>query len=193
MPEIVDNAGLFISPWSSSYFLGSVRGIALSPLLPRALVDGSAPPGLFSIDNNSLAYYLLVCDVATNAVRVFDPDSGTFMFSIYVPSPIQVVFPSRYYKHGESTVTANGAIARAFETPYIYVTSKEDGMAYLVRFSSRTPPLSGARATGVIGTREIIGNDPNGYNGNGNDHLTRLYAITKSVPLHGASGLYEYP
>lgn len=193
MPDIAYNAGLFISPWSSNYFLGSVRGIALSPLLPRALVDGSAPPGLFSIDNSSLAYYLLVCDVATNAVRVFDPDSGNFMFSIYIPSPIQVLFPSRYYKHGESTVTANGAIARAFDTPYIYVTSKEDGMAYLVRFSSRTPPLSGGRTAGITGSREIVDGDHNGYSVNNNEHVTRLYAITKSVPLHGASGLYEYP
>lgn len=152
------HAGLFASSWSDRYALTSVRGMALSPKLPRSLVMGDAAAAAAEAEASSAdaqvgkqERYLLVCDVAANAVHVFHSESGEWLFDLSVPSPIQVVFPVRYTtatgaaaaaavstasgSTGEVTAEANRNRAGEWETPYVYVTSKEDAAVYLVRFA----------------------------------------------------------
>lgn len=178
--DIPDSSGLFASSWSSSYSMSSVRGLTISPLLPRALVEGGAPSGIFAVTNESTMYYLLVCDVSSNTVHVFDPESGERLFGLNVPSPIQVMFPSRYYIGDSSSlpVSAAGVPTQRFDVPYIYVTSKEDGMAYMVRFSSHQ---GNANTNGMQG----------GAMGEDFIRAHRLYTINHPTPLHAASGIYE--
>ncbi|KPA80103.1 hypothetical protein ABB37_05103 [Leptomonas pyrrhocoris] len=181
VPEKVpDNAGLFASSWSSAYSMSSVRGLTISPFLPRSLVEEGNSAGVFSVSNSSMMYYLLVCDATGNTVHVFNAETGERLFGINVPSPIQVMFPSRYYADNAETpfVRGNGAMVRRFEVPYIYVTSKDDGLAYMVRFG---PHLTSATTNGQQrGTfaEEYI-------------RAHRLYTINRPVPLHAASGIYE--
>ncbi|KAG5490047.1 hypothetical protein JKF63_00166 [Porcisia hertigi] len=180
--SISNDAGLFASSWSSSYSMSSVRGITVSPLLPRALIESGAPPGIFAVANDTMMYYLLVCDVSGNTVHVFDPDNGERLFGLSVPSPIQVMFPSRYYTADSSSlsVSAAGVLMQRFEVPYIYVTSKEEGMAYMVQFSS------------YQGTATNNGMQANIF---GDDFMRahRFYTINRPNPLHAASGIYENP
>lgn len=177
---VQSNAGLFVSSWSRQYSLSSVRGLAISPRLPKSLVDGSAPPGLFSVDGNeTMAYYLLVCDLAMNMVHVFNPDTGDHLFDIPVPAPIQVVFPARFYRELQESVSLNGGRVYEYEMPYIYVTSKDDGMAYMVPFTSHTSSIQSA------GKADIFSEEFS--------HTHRLYSITRHTPLHAASGLCEHP
>ncbi|KAG5463998.1 hypothetical protein LSCM1_00177 [Leishmania martiniquensis] len=180
--DITDNAGLFASSWSASYSMSSVRGLTISPLLPRALVEGADSPGLFAVTNESMMYYLLVCDVSRNTVHVFDAESGERLFGLNVPSPIQVMFPSRYYSDDSSSlsVSAAGVLMRKYDVPYFYVTSKEEGMAYMVRFSSHQ---GNSNANGMLGS---------GF-GDRAARAHRLYTINRPIPLHAASGIYENP
>ncbi|KAG5489315.1 hypothetical protein GH5_00183 [Leishmania sp. Ghana 2012 LV757] len=180
--SITDNAGLFASSWSSSYSMSSVRGLTISPQLPRTLVEGGDSPGVFAVTNESMMYYLLVCDVSRNTVHVFDAESGERLFGLSVPSPIQVMFPSRYYISDSSSLSVSpaGVLMRNFDVPYIYVTSKEDGMAYMLRFSSRE------------GNPNNNGMQDNAF-GEGLIRAHRLYTINRPLPLHAASGIYENP
>jgi hypothetical protein len=180
--KVPDNAGLFASSWSSAYSMSSVRGLTISPFLPRSLVEEGNGAGIFSISNVSMMYYLLVCDVAGNTIHVFDAETGDRLFGISVPSPIQVMFPSRYYTSNVAThfVSGNGVLMQRFEVPYIYVTSKDDGLAYMVRFSARqNPSNNNGQQRGVFGEDFI--------------RAHRLYTINRPVPLHAASGIYENP
>ncbi|CAJ1012654.1 hypothetical protein Q4I28_007967 [Leishmania naiffi] len=177
--DITDSSGLFASPWSSTYSMSSVRGLTISPLLPRTLVEGGASSGVFTVTNESMMYYLLVCDVLSSTVHVFDLESGERLFGLNVPSPIQVMFPSRYYVGDSSpSVSADGVLMKRFDVPYIYVTSKEDGIAYMVRFSSRQ------------GNTISNGMQGNGF-GEGFIQAQRLYMINRPTSLHAASGIYE--
>lgn len=180
--SIPDNAGLFASSWSAAYTMSSVRGLALSPLLPRSLIEGAAPPGVFAVTNESMACYLLVCDVSGNVVHVFNPETGDHLFGINVPSPIQVMFPSRYYSGRDTSfsVTSGGLMTQRFDVPFIYVTSKDDGMAYMVRFA---PHQSANNANGMQGNTF----------GDNFIRAHRLFTITRPSPLHSASGIYENP
>ncbi|XP_050340972.1 uncharacterized protein LOC126767547 [Bactrocera neohumeralis] len=117
--KIPENAGLLVSaaeqPWSTA----ALRRI-------------------FTMDNTTtMSYYLLVCDIVTNVVHVFDPDSGKRLFGLWVPSPVQVLFLDVSMKK-RSSQTAGGAKVIQVEQPYIFVSSKEDAMTYMVRFSSRS-------------------------------------------------------
>nr|CCC93759.1 conserved hypothetical protein [Trypanosoma congolense IL3000] len=161
--------GLFASSWSGEYTMLSVRGLAISPPLPRALVEQSAPAGSFATQNGLLARYLVVCDVALNKVLVFDADTGAFVFALSVPSPVQVSFPSQYYKPIEPT-------ASYFDVPHVYVTSKEDGMVYLV-------PFVGAPQSPMAMHEFDV---PHQYH-------TRIYPVTSPTFMHAASGIYENP
>ncbi|GET93244.1 hypothetical protein, conserved [Leishmania tarentolae] len=175
--DIPDSSGVFASSWSSSYSMSSVRGLTISPLLPRSLVEGGAPSGMFAVTNESMMYYLLVCDVSSNTVHVFDSESGERLFGLNVPSPIQVMFPRRYHMGNLSLVaSAAGAPMQHFDVPYIYVTSKEDGMAYMVRFSSHQGNTNNMQG-GAFGEDFI--------------RAHRLYTINHPIPLHAASGIYE--
>lgn len=176
--DIPSNAGLFATSLSSTYTLSSVRGIAISPKLPRSLVDGSTGSGLFSVQDNSMAYYLLVCDVAGSMIHVFDPDTGERLFGLGVPSPIQVMFPARYYQNEGTVLSSEGTEVRRFEAPYIYVTSKDDGMAYMLRFSSHVSAPNGFGAPGEVYDETFI-------------RTHRLYAITTPKSLHAVSGIFE--
>ncbi|KAL7694945.1 hypothetical protein NQL31_004141 [Lotmaria passim] len=181
--KVPDNAGLFASSWSSAYSMSSVRGLTISPLLPRSLVEEGNGAGILSVSNVSMMYYLLVCDPASNIVHVFDVETGDRIFGINVPSPIQVMFPSRYYADNAAAhfVSGNGVLMQRFEVPYIYVTSKDDGIAYMVRFSPRQNPSSNnnGQQRGAFGENFI--------------RAHRLYTISRPVPLHAASGIYENP
>ncbi|KPI88287.1 hypothetical protein ABL78_2649 [Leptomonas seymouri] len=181
VPEKVrDGAGLFASAWSSAYSMSSVRGLTISPLLPRSLVEESNGAGIFSLSNDSMVYYVLVCDVAGNAVHVFDAETGDHVFGISVPSPIQVMFPSRYYADNAATafVSGNGVLKQRFEVPYIYVTTKDDGLAYMIRFSAhQSSANNNGQQRGAFGEDFI--------------RAHRLFTINRPVPLHAASGIYE--
>ncbi|EPY23670.1 hypothetical protein STCU_06239 [Strigomonas culicis] len=165
------DTGLFASTWSSAYALSSVRGIALSPRLPRALVEDAAPPGSFKVDKASLRYYLVVCDVSANMVHVFDPETGDRLFGIYVPSPIQVVFPQ-----STRVDIPEDAAFFDFERPRIYVSSKDDGMVYMIPFSATASP----------GTAQY------GYDSRFSGKHA-MYQITRRLPMHAASGIDENP
>ncbi|KAG8347643.1 hypothetical protein TRVL_01535 [Trypanosoma vivax] len=165
--QIHKKAGLFASPWSSEYTMLSVRGLALSPPLPRSLVEQSAPPGWFATEKSLLTYYIVVCDVAFGQLHIFYADSGRYVFSIAVPSPVQVVFPSRYF--GPISEPAS-----FFEMPYVYVTSKEDGMTYLVPF------VAPATASSV-------------HEFNPTYPRRSTYSVTRPIPMHAASAVYENP
>ncbi|RNF26678.1 putative mucin-associated surface protein (MASP) [Trypanosoma conorhini] len=159
-------AGLFASSWSNAYSLRSVRGLALSPPLPRALVEQAAPAGYYST-LRGLAYYVIVCDLAADRLQVFLAETGEHVFSIPVAAPVQVLFPSRY----EAPISAPTSF---FETPYVYVTSKEDGLAFLV------PLVASPRSANMGGFA-----DP--------QRRPKAYAITKRGPHHSLSGIYENP
>lgn len=180
--DIPNKSGLFASSWSSSYRLRSVRGIAFSPFLPRALVNGTAGPGLYTRDSLTMGYYLLVCDVAGNMVHVFDADTGARLYSIDIPSPIQVRFPESAFSNENSVFDGAGNQIMKVETPYVYVTSKEDGMAYFVPLSPRISSLNNR--------------DPfllpysNSLNKRKVEHV---YTITKPLQEHSLSGIAEHP
>ncbi|KAK7199888.1 hypothetical protein NESM_000036700 [Novymonas esmeraldas] len=180
--NVPGNAGLFASSWSASYAMSSVRGLTVSPLLPRTLVEGGGSAGVFAVTNESMTHYLLVCDVSSNTVHVFDPESGERLFGVSVPSPIQVMFPRRFYTSSSSalSVSAAGTLMQHFEVPYIYVTSKEDGMAYMVRFASHLGNTNTAGMQGNVFGEDFI-------------RAHRLYTINRPTPLHAASGIYENP
>ncbi|KEG12144.1 putative mucin-associated surface protein (MASP) [Trypanosoma grayi] len=168
MPKGPSKAGLFASSWSAEYSMASVRGLAISPPLPRALVEQAAPAGWFATERNYLTRYILVCDVALDQVQVFLADTGEHVFAIPVAAPVQVLFPSRYLKPVDSP-------ASYFEVPHVYVTSREDGMAYLVPF------LAPQQKTDVVGITTLTQ-----YRGS-------PYAITNRVPQHSVSGIFENP
>lgn len=174
---VPSTSGLFASSWSSSYLLTSVRGIALSPLLPRALVNGTAGPGLFTRDELTMGYYLLVCDVAADMVHVFDADTGEHLYALDVPSPIQVRFPAYLYSTANSVFDTAGNQIMKVDTPYVYVTSKENGMSYFVHLSPRATP--GASAYPLSTSAK--------------SHNRRTYSITRPSAYHSASGIVEHP
>lgn len=165
--KIPKKVGLFVSPWSNEYALLSVRGLAISPPLPRFLVEQAAPAGSFATGEGLLARYLVLCDIALNKLLVFYADTGAYVFSITVPSPVQVAFPSRYFKPIESP-------ASYFEVPHVYVTSKEDGMVYLVPLVGKSSPV----ATSDFNTPH---------------QRQPSYPVTSPVFMHAASGIYENP
>ncbi|RNF06297.1 putative mucin-associated surface protein (MASP) [Trypanosoma rangeli] len=166
LDSVPANAGLFASSWSNEYSMLSVRGLALSPPLPRALIEQAAPAGYYSTVRG-LAYYVVVCDIAADRLHVFLAQTGEHLFSIPVSSPVQVLFPSRYEKPIKTPTSY-------FEIPYVYVTSKEDGSAFLVPLVA--PPRS-ADMTHLINPQE----------------RARTYRITKQVPHRSLSGIYENP
>ncbi|ESS68029.1 mucin-associated surface protein (MASP) [Trypanosoma cruzi Dm28c] len=166
LADIPDKAGLFASAWSNEYSMRSVRGLTISPPLPRALVEQAAPQGWYSTERG-LAYYIVVCDIAADQVHVFLAKTGEHVFSIPVSSPVQVLFPSRYQKP-ISTPTSY------FETPYMYVTSKEDALTFLVPLL--TPSHSGD-ATSITNPQRRL----------------KTHAMTKRVPNHSFSGIFENP
>lgn len=194
------NAGLFASAWNGKYFMNSARGMAMSPKLPRALVNGSAPEGLFGVDA-AMGYYLLVCDIAASVVHVFDADSGERLFGLWVPSPVQVVFPSRYYEAANVTVTAAGGAMRPYQQQYVYVTSKEESMTYVVRFSSRSSSATSGAPFGRGTVRGTMAGALSGLSGAQSGIYTddafmpthRLKPVTTPTPLQAASGIYENP
>lgn len=180
--DIPSKSSLFASSWSSSYLLRSVRGIALSPFLPRALVNGTAGPGLYTRDTLTMGYYLLVCDVAGNMVHVFEADSGEHLYSIDVPSPIQVRFPESAFSDANSVFDKAGNQIMKVETPYIYVTSKEDGMAYFVPLSPRLSTLNNRDPFLLPYSNSL-----------GKRKVEHVYTITKPVQEHSLSGVVEHP
>ncbi|EPY43902.1 hypothetical protein AGDE_00018 [Angomonas deanei] len=167
-----DASGLFASSWSDDYALSSVRGIALSPPLPPALVDGLASPGYFASTKGSLKRYLLVCDVAASTVHVFDSETGERLFGLYVPSPVQVAFPNAMNEE----LDGNSSAPLFFNTPYVYVTSKEDGMMYMVPFAAHSS-----------------GNRQRGYDLDRFARTHALYSVTDVRVGHSISGFYENP
>lgn len=177
--NIPDDSSLFASSWSSTYLLTSVRGIAISPLLPRALINGTAGPGLFTRDHLTVGYYLLVCDVAADTVHVFDVETGERLYGLDVPSPIQVRFPSKFFSDKNSVFDTNGNEIMKVEAPYVYVTSKEDGMVYLVHI---TPHL---------------GDGKNGNLGRFYSHRSKSnngrFMVTRPLLDRAASGIAEHP
>jgi hypothetical protein len=136
------NSGLFASINHLSYTMNSVRGIALSPLLPRRLVEGSNYDTMTvgDLETSPTRYYLLVCDVVSSAVLVFSAATGDFVFSLPVPSPIQVAFPHEAFRLFPSVAAQGQNPVRPTTSPistnplFIYVTSKDDGMLYKVPF-----------------------------------------------------------
>lgn len=139
---IQPNSGLFASSNHLSYTMNSVRGIALSPLLPRRLVEGSNYNTMTvgDLETSPTRYYLLVCDVVSSAVLVFSATTGEFVFSLSVPSPIQVAFPHEAFRLFPSVAAQGQNPVRPTTSPistnplFIYVTSKDDGMMYKVPF-----------------------------------------------------------
>ena len=113
--------GVFAAGWNQAARLDSVRGLALSPPLPPGLAEGVNLPGVFAIPERELVYYLLVCDVLANRIAVYDPDTGIQLWTIPVPGPIQVFFPSSSFERHAGGV---------FTHPEFYVTSKTDGAVY---------------------------------------------------------------
>ncbi|KAH9582223.1 hypothetical protein LSM04_007854 [Trypanosoma melophagium] len=198
--NVPDNAGLFASSWSGVYFMASVRGLTLSPLLPRALVEQAAPAGWFATERKLLSYYVLVCDIATDQVHVFIDQTGEYVFSLPVSSPVQVLFPSRYHKAVETP-------ASYFEVPHVYVTSKEDGMTYLLPFVA-PPPQQEAQNQQQQGKEQENAGDVSGGVGTTTSTTSTTTStttttttkrrwvprpITKRVPQHSSSGIYENP
>ncbi|ORC93007.1 putative mucin-associated surface protein (MASP) [Trypanosoma theileri] len=178
--NIPNNAGLFASSWSSAYFMASVRGLTLSPLLPRALVEQAAPAGWFATERKLLSYYVLVCDMATDQVHVFIDQTGEHVFSLPVPSPVQVLFPSRFQKDVETP-------ASYFEVPHVYVTSKEDGMTYLLPFVAPPQQSQQIQPQEQQEQGEIDGGIRN------SQRRWVPHPVTKRVPQHSSSGIYENP
>lgn len=172
---VPSNSGLFISSWSSSYSIASVRGIALSPLLPRALVNGTAGPGLFTRDKLTMGYYLLVCDVAADMVHVFDAETSEYLYGVDVPAPIQVRFPDHLFSSDNYVFDGAGNQIMKVDALYVYVTSKEDGMAYFINLRPRvTTSVSFFSQSAAARVRHS-------------------YSITRRAPFHSASGILEHP
>lgn len=140
--SVVPSSGLFVSTGHVAYTLASVRGIALSPLLPRRLVEGSSytPMTVGDLESSAARYYLLVCDVVSSAVMVFNAATGEFLFSLPVPSPIQVAFPHEAFRQFPSvasqgsTTQGNSGTRISINPLFIYVTSKDNGMLYKIPF-----------------------------------------------------------
>lgn len=162
---VLPNSGLFASVNHLMYNMNSVRGIALSPLLPRRLVEGSQYTSMTvgDLETSPTRYYLLVCDVVSSTVLVFSASTGEFVFSLSVPSPIQAAFPHEAFRLYPS-VSAQGqnparpSSATISTNPlFIYVTSKDDGMMYKVPFhvdgdkkmTALTRPETGKSLSGI--------------------------------------------
>lgn len=180
--DIPKKSSVFASSWSSSYSLRSVRGIALSPFLPRALVNGTAGPGLYTRDTLTMGYYLLVCDVAANMVHVFDADSGEHLYAIDAPSPIQVRFPESAFSNQNSVFDSEGNQIMKVGTPYIYVTSKESGMAYFIPLSPRSSTLN-HRDPFLLAFSNSMSKA----------NSQHAFAITTPMQEHSVSGITEHP
>lgn len=168
--NVSKNAGLFASSWSKKYSMTSVRGLTLSPLLPRALVEQAEIDGWYATTKNSLKRYLLVCDVASDRVHVFYADTGEHVFWMSVPSPIQVIFPSQFLGDFETPKSY-------FKKPYVYVTSKDAGVTFLVPF---------VLPSATHKTRDTAGDASS-------QRSWKIYAITTPTPQHAASGIFENP
>lgn len=161
------NSGLFASDSNTKYTLNSIRGIALSPLLPRRLVEGSLIESAESAEVQAMSlsrrYYLAACDPVSNSVHVFDAADGTFVFSLSVKSPIQLAFPSAAFAAGAAAQPPNTGHTSLSTAPltapdiFIYVTSKDDGMLYKMPFrvggdkfaTSLTPKAAGQSLSGI--------------------------------------------
>lgn len=128
-PAPIPNSGLLISSNSALYTLNSVRGIALSPLLPRRVVEGAEYSNNVTDGTESARFYLVVCDVISNALLVFNAAGGEYLFSLAVRSPIQVAFPHESFRSG-----AGGAASTSTNPLFVYVTSKDNGLLYKVPF-----------------------------------------------------------
>lgn len=123
--------GVFAAQWDRSNRLDSVRGIALSPALPPGLAEGIAEPGLYGTPEHELIYYLLVCDITANQIAVYDPDSGFQLWTISVPSPVQVYFPQKSFARPVKGLQGITGISFVYFThPEFFVTSKTTGAVY---------------------------------------------------------------